>query len=187
MPWPRMSSAECQLLKSISRGDVAAFEALYDGYAGRLLGLLVRWLRDRRDADDVLQETFWQVWKTAGTFDASRRSVMGWLVMIARSRAYDCLRRKGRVTTAVFGDGSATDDDPFTRLQQQEAGKAVTLALAELDEAMRQAVCLAFYDGMTHVEIAQRLQIPLGTAKTRIRQGMLQLRSRLRGLEEGTP
>ncbi len=180
-----MSSAECELLQRASQGDAAAFEALYDRFSGRILGLLVRWLRDRRDADDVLQETFWQVWKTAGTFDASRRSVFGWLVMIARSRAYDCLRRNGRTATMALGDDAGAVDDPFTKLQQQEDGRAVAEALAELDDSLRQAVCLAFYEGLTHVEIAERLQIPLGTAKTRIRQGMLQLRSRLRDLQEG--
>lgn len=179
-----MSEDEGNLLTLVGRGDTAAFGAFYDRFSARILGLLVRWLRDRRDADEVLQDTFWQVWKTATTFDPVKRSEFGWLVMLARSRAADCLRRKVRRASQSLVEEPGTITDPVGPLQQSELGQLVHDAVNELDADIRRAVCLSFYEGLTHVEIAARLQIPLGTVKTRIRSGMMQLRTRLRRVEQ---
>lgn len=175
-----MSQDEGELLTLVGRGDAVAFAAFYDRFSARVLGLLMRWLRDRRDADDVLQDTFWQVWNTAATFDPARRSAFGWLVMLARSRAYDCLRRQTRRVTEALASEPETVADPAGSLQQSEMGTLVNGAVNELEVDLRQVVCLSFYDGLTHADIAARLQIPLGTVKTRIRTGMTQLRTRLR-------
>ena len=182
IPTVMMQSADEQLLVKVGAGDSSAFGELYDRYAGRVLALLVRLLRDRRDADDVLQETFWQVWRTAVNYDAGRANPMAWMMLIARSRAIDALRRQGRQPMHELNQEPSTQRDPANHLQMLELGDRVRDAMGRLKDDQRQAIQLSFYRGMSHQEIADELSIPLGTAKTRIRQGMLKLRDLLGGL-----
>lgn len=177
-----MQAADEHLLVQVGAGDSSAFEELYDRYAGRLLALLVRLLKDHRDADDVLQETFWQVWRTATSYDAGRASPVAWLLLIARSRAIDALRRQGRRRVQQLSHEPSTGPDPACDLQTLELGDRVRNALARLTDDQRQAIQLSYYQGLSHQEIAEELSIPLGTAKTRIRLGMLKLRDLLGSL-----
>ena len=177
-----MQAADEHLLVQVGAGDTSAFEELYDRYAGRLLALLVRLLKDRRDADDVLQETFWQVWRTAASYDAGRANPVAWLLLIARSRAIDALRRQGRRRVQQLSHEPSTGPDPVCDLQTLELGDRVRNALARLSDDQRQAIQLSYYQGLSHQEIAEELSIPLGTAKTRIRLGMLKLRDLLGSL-----
>ncbi len=166
------------LLERVSHGDAGAFAAFYDRHAGRILGLLSRLLGDRAAADDVLQEVFVQVWSQARQFDSSRGGPVLWLVMIARSRARDWWRRNGRLTDTLrdLGDAYAATDDQSGELERSESADLTRQALAQLPEEQRSAIRLAFYQGLTHVEIADRQRVALGTVKTRIRLGIRKLR-----------
>jgi RNA polymerase sigma-70 factor (ECF subfamily) len=177
-----MSIPDAELLRQIdSARDREAFAALYDRFAARVYGLLLKLLRNRTDADDVLQETFIQVWNRAGHFDPERSVPEGWILMLARSRALDRLRR--RPTTSTMAIPEASDVvEPGSDLLRQEAAIALQLALAGLPAEQSEPIRLAFLDGRTHDQIARLLEQPLGTVKTRIRLGMLRLRDRLNEL-----
>ena len=168
------------LLQRIAAGDRTAFAALYDRHAPRLLALVRRWLNPHRgDAEDVLQEIFWQVWCHAGKYDCGRSPAEVWLVLLARSRSMDHLRRKrGERCSEASGEPAVTDA-PERALEDQEMAQQVRAALAQLPDEQRTAIVLAFFSGFTYEQVAQRLAIPVGTAKTRIRLGMKRLRDLL--------
>ena len=157
--------------------DDAAFAALYDRLSPRALGLLIRVLRNRPDAEDVLQETFLQVWHQAARFDCARSVPLGWVLMIARSRATDRLRKRAATTTEQPPE-VPTATDPTAGLQATETAGRVSAALGGLPPEQATPLRLAFYEGLTHERIAAMLGIPLGTVKTRIRLGMARLRDR---------
>lgn len=177
------------LVVAMQDGDERALAALYDRHAPTLLGLVMRIVRDQADAEAVLMKAFLQAWRSAGTFDADRGSVIGWLTTIARSRALDFVRtasrrerreprNEDREAPLVLVDTSA-DADPSATVEAQETRRAVEAALATLQPGQRAAIELAFFEGLTHVEVAERLAEPLGTIKTRIRLGMIKLRELL--------
>jgi RNA polymerase sigma-70 factor (ECF subfamily) len=167
-----------QLLSRVAGGDDGAFAALYDRYAARVLGFLVKLLRVRADADDVLQDTFCQVWSKAREYEPSRSSPQSWLFLLARSRAVDQLRRRKRQEDSAAPPPQAAPPDPAVVFEEKDAGARLRDALAKLTDEQRSAIQLAFYGGLTHEEVAARQSVPLGTVKTRIRLGM----QRLRGL-----
>ncbi len=171
---------DLQLLQRVASGDAAAFAEFYDRHAPRLLRILARWLADPAAAEDVLQETFWQVWRGAGRYDARRSPPGAWLFLMARSRALDYLRhrRPEPVVADRRPDGKA---DPALVLEHEEATRQVREALASLPREQRDALVLAFYNGLTHEQVAASQAIPLGTAKTRIRLGIRRLRVLLGG------
>jgi RNA polymerase sigma-70 factor (ECF subfamily) len=173
-----------QLLSRMASGDTTAFAQFYDRHAARVLDALVRWLRHRGDAEDVLQEIFWQVWCRADKYDAGRATPEVWLFMIARSRALDYLRRRRPEHLPSPGPEPVTMNDPFTVLEGNESIHQLREALAKLPEEQRSAISLAFYGGLTYEQVARSQAIPVGTAKTRIRTGIKRLRELLSG-EEG--
>lgn len=173
-----MARSDQQLLSGIAAGDRDAFAEFYDRHAPRALGLLVKLLGARGDAEDVLQEVFWQVWSRAGQYDAARSTPQVWLYLLLRSRALDQLRRR-RAGTAPPAYAAAGDSDPVRDLERGEASERVRQALAQLPEEQRSAITLAFYSGLTHEKVAQHQSIPVGTVKTRIRLGMKRLRDLL--------
>jgi RNA polymerase sigma-70 factor, ECF subfamily len=173
------TAADAELIGRIAGGrDAAAFAALYDRLAPRAFGLLLRVLRNRPDAEDVLQETFLQVWHQAGRFDPARSVPLGWVLMIARSRAADRLRAKSATAAERRPDVPPTPD-PAAGLVATETAGRVSAALDGLPPDQAEPIRLAFYEGLTHEGVAARLGIPLGTVKTRIRLGMARLRARL--------
>jgi RNA polymerase sigma-70 factor, ECF subfamily len=173
-----MDRTDAELMRAIAAGDREAFCAFYDRHAGRAYALLSRLLPQGSDAEDVLQETFTQVWDRAGQYDPARATPLVWLLLIARSRARDLLRRQGR-RPEVGGEAEpAVHADPAAALEQTDSRLRVCAALAQLPEEQLRALRLAFYGGLTHCEIADALALPLGTVKTRIRLGL----ARLRGL-----
>lgn len=177
---------EIALLRAVAGGDEKAFASIYDLYSPILLGLLLRILHSRAEAEDCLQEVFLQVWQRAGSFDAARGRPFTWLVTLARSRAIDRLRSSGaRERTAaasVVNAPDATDSasDAVEETFRSERGEVVRRALAEIPEEQRRALLLAYFDGLTQTEIAEQLKEPLGTVKTRMRSGMMKLRDILR-------
>jgi RNA polymerase sigma-70 factor (ECF subfamily) len=172
-----MSAPQAEsLLRRLTTGDHKALGEFYDLYAGLVNGLAIRILRDRAEAEDVVQEVFVQVWRQATRFDPHRGSPEAWLCTIARSRALDRLRRRTsrreEVSTAAPG---------AVALPRSDEALAVRKALEALSPDQRRALELAYYEGLTQSEIAERLREPLGTIKTRIRTAMIRLREVLGG------
>ena len=177
----RISDAEL-LQKIASARDPEAFAEFYDRFAARVYGLLLKLLRNRTDADDVLQEAFIQVWNQAGRFDPVRSVPEGWVLMLARSRALDRLRKRPTTSTTAIPE-AATSIEPSAALLHDEAATALHAGLADLPKEQRELIGLAFFEGFTHEQIAKSMQLPLGTVKTRIRLGMMRLRERFREKE----
>ena len=181
--------ADVRLLQRIAARDTAALADLYDRHNRLIFGLILRVVRDRGEAEDILQEAFVRVWTRAGTYNAHVGGPLPWIVRVARNCAIDRLRAR-RVRAAV--DAPAIDlavaesDATTTRIQTPEAAvlfaerrRTLTDALAGLPADQRQLIEAAFFDGYTHSELARRFALPLGTVKTRIRAGMTAMRKRL--------
>jgi RNA polymerase sigma-70 factor (ECF subfamily) len=163
----------------MSSGDQSAFAEFYDRHARCIFGLLTRLLRPRCEAEDALQETFWQVWRRADDYDPTRGSARLWLIMIARSRAMDRLRRLQRERPASCAAEFETDAAASDNAERGEAVRLARRALASLPSEQSGAISLAFYSGLSHGQIAKVQGVPLGTVKTRIRLGMRRLRELL--------
>jgi RNA polymerase sigma-70 factor, ECF subfamily len=180
------AAADHTTLERMARGDPEALAVLYDRHSRLVYSLAVRIVRDQGDAEDIVQEVFSQAWRQAGRYEARRGNVIAWLLNLTRSRAIDRLRgRQSRPEAA--SESLLAIDMPDLALPVDEQlsleGRAtrVRAAIEELSVLQRVAIELAFYEGLTHVEIAERLELPLGTVKTRIRQGLLKLKDRLAG------
>jgi RNA polymerase sigma-70 factor, ECF subfamily len=178
-------AADRQLLARMAAGDGGALQALYDRHARSVYSLAVRILRSQQDAEDLVQEVFVQAWRLAARYDLARGTVAGWLLMQTKSRAIDRLRgRKARPEaadidpSAVEATADAAEAQDASLVRAQEAAR-VRRALDALPALQRTAVELAYYEGLTQTEIAERLEQPLGTVKTRIRQGLMRLRDAL--------
>ncbi len=194
--WPERSRALEQHLARSALGDRQAFAELYRLTSGHLLAVMLRIQRDRAVAEDLLQEVYVAVWKAAGNFDARRAQPLTWLTQIARNRAIDSLRRaqaQPRVESAHRehpdhrGDGAAAADaydhvaderpGPAALLEQASDALELQRCMAHLSAQQRQTVALAFYDGLSHSEVADRLRQPLGTVKSWARRALLSLRA----------
>ena len=185
---PERDSSDAELLRLVAGGDEAALASIYDQYASILLGLLLRILRSRGEAEDVLQEVFLQVWRRAGDFDESRGRGFTWLVTLARSRAIDRLRAldsRSRTATASASEPSDFVSDASADTFRAEQREIVQAALAQLPDEQRRTLLLAYEEGLTQTEIAERTGQPLGTVKTRTRSGLMKLREMLRDKFEG--
>lgn len=171
------------LLRSVARGDADAFAALYDLVAPTVVGIARRVLRDPDQADEVAQEVLLEVWRLAPTYDPSRGSCRTWVATIAHRRAVDRVRSEQAERDRRVRDGARTgssDPDPTPRTATDEAERAqVVAALDELTDRQRQTIELAYYGGYTYTQVAEILELPLGTVKTRIRDGMIRLRDAL--------
>jgi RNA polymerase sigma-70 factor (ECF subfamily) len=162
------------LLRRLAEGEHEALGEVYDLYAGLVNALALRILRDTADAEDVVQEVFVQVWRQATRFDPSRGTPEAWLCTMARTRALDRLRRR-----TSRREDSSDQSPPGSVAPKTEEALAVQKALQGLSPEQRQALELAYYEGLTQSEIATRLGEPLGTVKTRIRTAMIRLRESL--------
>ncbi|HEU5012106.1 MAG TPA: sigma-70 family RNA polymerase sigma factor [Roseiflexaceae bacterium] len=181
------NSEDQALLSRISAGDAQALELLYDRYAATVYRLAVRVVKSPELAEEVVQEVFWRVWRRSGSFTSERGRVAQWLFGIAHHLCIDEIRRMRSRPVPVYEDV----DRPF--LQQipdehadvagaawnAEQRRALVDALGQLPEAQRQAIELAYFGGLSHQEIATKLDRPLGTVKTRVRLGLHKLNSLL--------
>ncbi|WP_243060594.1 ECF RNA polymerase sigma factor SigK [Nocardioides sp. SR21] len=172
-----------ELLRRSGRGDEAAFAQLYDATAARVFGLAVRVVRDPAQAEEVAQESFLEIWRTAGRFDPARGSALSWLLTITHRKAVDRVRSaeaaSRRDTSYQQHNQPVEHDSTAEAAEASLEARRVRGALATLTEVQREAVGLAFLGGYTHTEVATMLDLPVGTAKTRIRDGMIRLRDAL--------
>jgi len=175
----------CAWITRIGRQDERALEALYDATASRVNGVVLRILQRAALAEEVLEDTYWQVWRQAPRFDATRGRPITWLLSMARSRAIDALRREQRHQhdTLPEDDGAdaaellgAAAPPPQDLLEATRGEAGVHAAIASLEPRSRQLVALAFFRGLTHEEIAAQQEMPLGTVKSLIRRALQQLR-----------
>ncbi len=170
---------DAALLARIVARDEAAVEALYARYSGPLYSLAYRVTGAERFAQDVVQETFVAAWRDAARFDPARGAVGPWLFSLARHKAIDLVRREQNVrkrTAEVDLEFEQAEDDVDNEAWMRIRRDRVRDAIAELTPVQREALELAFFRGLTHVEVSEQLGIPLGTAKTRIRSALLRLR-----------
>jgi RNA polymerase sigma-70 factor, ECF subfamily len=174
------------LVKLAANGDQAAFGILYSRLAPALYGMAFRMMNDAKEAEDVLQEGFTYIWRKANTYDPSRSSAHAWAVMIVRNKAIDKLRARQRgerlrdKVSSEAGLFAEQDDSSAQEPLSRERNAQVHEALKQIAPEQRQAVELAFFSGLTHEQIAERLGAPLGTIKARIRRGLLRLRDLFR-------
>jgi len=179
---PGLSAGEllAELLRRSARGDQQAFAELYDATSSRVFGLAVRVVRDPAQAEEVTQEAFLEVWRTASRFDSERGSALSWLMTICHRKAVDRVRSAEASTRrdTTYNQQNQTIDHDSTADAAQAAmeAKRVRNALASLTDVQREAIELAYFGGYTHTEVAGILNLPVGTAKTRIRDGLIRLR-----------
>ncbi len=169
------------LLSRSALKDQAAFAELYRRASAKLFGVALRIVRRRDWAEDVLQESFVNIWHHASDYTASKSAPMTWMTSIVRNRCLDWLRRPREETPEAFeGMLEGTADDapgPLARLAQRSDATRLARCLEALDPSQRQSITLAFFHGLSHSELAQHLRAPLGTVKTWVRRGLERLKS----------
>jgi RNA polymerase sigma-70 factor (ECF subfamily) len=180
-PVPGPSAEE--LLAQVGTGDRAAFGALYDATAARVFGLVRRLVVDPAQAEEVTQDVYLEIWQTAPRFDPARGSALTWMFTLAHRRAVDRIRASQASRERDLRIGARDLDVPVDTVAEavevRVEHERVQGALGELSELQRECVALAYYGGLTQREIADRLDVPLGTVKTRLRDGMIRLRTAL--------
>lgn len=177
---------EQDLLARIARADRSAFEALYDWYSHPVYSLALHMLRDAGVAQEVAQEVFLSIWRNAGDFDPHRGTGRSWILALAHHKTVDAVRRQRLRASESLDEESGSGMDIAGEAIRRLDGARVRTALMAISPEQREAIALAYYGGYTQQEIARRLHIPLGTVKTRIRDGMLKLRTMLAsGTEDG--
>lgn len=168
------------LLKRSARGDNVAFAELYDATAARVHGLVLRVVRDRAQAEEVTQEVFLEIWRQSGRFDPERGSALAWMMTIGHRKAVDRVRSAEAATRrdVAYEQHNQVPDHDVTAEAAHASLEArrVRAALAHLTDVQREAIELAYFGGYTHTEVAALLDLPVGTAKTRIRDGLIRLR-----------
>jgi len=172
------------LVERVATGDQSALAALYDATNRLIYSLVLRVLGDMSSAEEVLIDVYTQVWRQAASYDANRGAPLAWMATIARSRAIDRLRsgwqdQRRKEPLDVLGDAPANTASPEESAAASELQKLVREALNVLTPEQRQVIELAYYSGLSHSEIAEKLSQPLGTVKTRTRLGMMKLREAL--------
>ncbi len=168
-----------ELVSRVRAGDQNAMGALYDRYSPLVYAVGLRVLAETAAAEDLLQEVFMQLWRNPARFDASRGSLGAWLAVIARNRAIDALRKR-RYESDIEDIVVSVEPDLVSEADRSRAAKNVRDVLNGMQPAQRQALEMAFFEGLTHTEIAAKIGEPLGTIKTRIRAGLLALRKALK-------
>jgi len=186
-------SNDSELAARMAQRDRSAFEQLYDRYASKAFGLVLRLLGDRAVSEDVLQESFWRAWQRASSYDPTRASFSSWMLSIAHHTAIDELRRRRSRTKPDDVELDATEDGETRDIEDGQADVAETawsnvisenvrIAIEGLPKSQRRVIELAYFGGFTRQEIAAQLQEPLGTVHTRVRLGLLKLRETLANL-----
>jgi RNA polymerase sigma-70 factor (ECF subfamily) len=174
-------ASDSALVEWMMAGDENALAALYDRYSGMLFAMLVRILKDTGAAEEVLQDLFLQLWRSASRYDSARGSLPGWLLVIGRNRAISRLRTRVRYEVQEDGETFSIENVASPGNMEDEAWRAQMMnrlrdAMAALPGEQREAVELAYFEGMTQTEIAARTNTPLGTVKSRVRAAMQALK-----------
>ena len=177
------SQLQLELLERVAQGDQQAFSHLYDLIAPRVLGIVKRLLRDHSQSEEVTQEVFLEIWQTAPRFDQKKGSASAWILTMAHRRAVDRVRAsqasRNRDTKIGIRDFDPDYDNVAESVEIRIEHERVEKAMVRLTELQRQAVTLADYGGYSHSEVAAMLEVPVGTVKTRLRDGMIRLRDEL--------
>ena len=177
------SQLQLELLERVAQGDQQAFSHLYDLIAPRVLGIVKRLLRDHSQSEEVTQEVFLEIWQTAPRFDQKKGSASAWILTMAHRRAVDRVRAsqasRNRDTKIGIRDFDPDYDNVAESVEIRIEHERVEKAMVRLTELQRQAVTLAYYGGYSHSEVAAMLEVPVGTVKTRLRDGMIRLRDEL--------
>ncbi len=188
--WNERSRGLATLLARSGVGDRAAFASLYEATSSHLFAVVLRINRDRAQAEDILQEVYVKVWRAAQSFDAAQSQPLTWLTSIARNGAIDSLRRaqaQPQTLSGVHANDDDGDDDVYDQLEDPAAGplelldrasdaRELASCMQHLSAAQRQSVALAFFDGLSHAEVATRMHEPLGTVKSWVRRALLSLK-----------
>ena len=182
----RPADDDFALMDALASRDEGALSLLYDRHASAVLGVCVRILKERSDAEEVTGEVFTELWERASRYDATRGHPIAYLLNLARSRAIDRLRTRARreriIVDAERPAEAVAAGGPFAEARTEQMRTHIERAMGELHPEQKRALMLAYFDGMSHSEIASALSEPLGTVKTRIRQGLLRLRESLNAL-----
>lgn len=177
-PNPETQNLGRELVGRAARGDRPALRRLYDLYSPSAMAIALRMLKNRTTAEEVVQDAFLEVWRRAREYDASRGTVSAWVATIARTRALDRLRAEGRLSAAkekAAAEPETPSVAPLELAVERQQRERVNAALATLPADQRTAIELAYFDGLTQREIAEKLNQPLGTVKTRVRLAMEKL------------
>jgi RNA polymerase sigma-70 factor (ECF subfamily) len=178
--------AEVQLIRALAKGDSQALSRLYDQYSPILLAVAHRILGSGKEAEDLLHDVFLEVWRHAADYDRSRGSVRAWLLMRMRSRALDRKRAQGRSRVVLMDNGQLPDGEAQVEDPSLAPDRAtVRRAVAELPADQRVVLELGYFEGLTSAEIAERVDIPIGTVKSRVARGLSTLRTEIMGEEGG--
>jgi RNA polymerase sigma-70 factor (ECF subfamily) len=190
---PTSAPSDEDLMAAIAEGDQAAFHLFFRKYSPDVLAVCIRILDDPRDAEDVLLDVFWEIWRRADRYDAARGNPRTYLMLLSRSRAIDRRRERAGLRERHVGFTSdqwqtqnvrASPGSPQSHLVASETRSLVIEAVESLDDDHRVPLELAFFEGLSHREIAKVLDSPLGTIKTRIRKGLARLRLKLKELDD---
>ena len=172
-----------RLMERIAQGDAGALRLAYEAHAGRVMALALRIVRSKAEAEDVVQETFLEVWRRAGDYDVSRGELASWIASMARSRCIDRVRRARVRSRYAQQEASAAPEGVPDRLDDavamKEQAQRVRRLLDELPKEQREALELAYFEGLTQQQIAERIGAPLGTIKTRLRLALERLSKEL--------
>ncbi|MBC7590570.1 MAG: sigma-70 family RNA polymerase sigma factor [Salinibacterium sp.] len=176
-------ASQQDLLERVANGDQLAFSELYDQISPRVFGLIKRLLRDHSQSEEVAQEVFLEIWRTAARFDQNKGAAATWILTMAHRRAVDRVRSsqssRDRDTRIGIRDYNPDYDNVAETIEVRIEHERVEKAMSRLTELQRQAVSLAYYGGLSHSEVAAKLSVPIGTVKTRLRDGMIRLRDEL--------
>ncbi len=178
----RDRSEDRELADRLKKGDKSAFREIYARYSQVVFNLAFRMLRSREEAEEVVQEIFLQVWNKADSYDAGRGAISTWIVNIARSRSIDKLRTLGfREQTTELNEERVNSKSDLSRIieDREESKKIIQEALDSLPDNQRIAIEMVFFEGLTHIEAAEKLNEPVGTIKTRIRLGVAKLKEKI--------
>ncbi|WP_241983791.1 MULTISPECIES: sigma-70 family RNA polymerase sigma factor [Cryobacterium] len=180
---PAAPATKEELLGRVAHGDQAAFGELYDQIAPRVLGLVKRLLIDHAQSEEVTQEIFLEIWQSASRYESTRGGASTWILTMAHRRAVDRIRSsqagRDRDTKIGIRDLAVAYDHVAESVEVRIEHERVERAMTRLTQLQRQAVSLAYYGGFSHSEVADMLHIPLGTVKTRLRDGLIRLRDEL--------
>jgi RNA polymerase sigma factor (sigma-70 family) len=183
------AQSEAELMRQVAAGEIGGLETLYDRYHSMAYALALRITTETGLAEDVVQDSFLGVWRNAARYAEAKGSVRGWLLAIVRHRAIDAMRRQ-RASVAIGEEAdeavpsALTLPDIWPEVAGRLDAERIRLAMTALPPAQRDVIELAYFDGLTQREIAERTHAPLGTVKSRIRLGLASLRDQLVGLDE---